>query len=45
MNCFKCNKRNGNLTKLLSSSVKFLCKSLILGKKLLKELKELNIYL
>lgn len=35
-NCFKCNKRNGNLTKLLSSPVKFLCKSLILDKITLK---------
>lgn len=40
MNCFKCNKRNGNLTKLLSSSVKFLYKSLMLNKITLKGTKE-----
>lgn len=36
MNCFKCNKRDWNLMKLLSSTVKFLCKSLISDKITLK---------
>ena len=36
INCFKCNKRDGDLTKLLSPPVKSLCKSLILDKITLK---------
>lgn len=36
INCFKCNKRDGNLAKLLSPSVKSLRKSLILDKITLK---------